>query len=58
MFFPEARVRVFLHGQPVDMRKSFDGLIALTRRALGQDPLSGHVYVYVNRRGDHLKALY
>jgi transposase len=58
MFFPEARVRVFLHGQPVDMRKSFDGLIALTRRALSQDPLSGHVYVYVNRRGDHLKALY
>ena len=58
MFFPEARVRVFLHGQPVDMRKSFDGLIALTRQGLGQDPLSGHVYVYVNRRGDQLKALY
>ena len=52
MFFPEARVRVFLHGQPVDMRKSFDGLIALTRQGLGQDPLSGHVYVYVNRRGN------
>ena len=58
MFFPEARVRVFLYGQPVDMRKSFDGLIALTRQGLGQDPLSGHVYVYVNRRGDQLKALY
>jgi transposase len=58
MFFPEARVRVFLYGQPVDMRKSFDGLIALTRRGLGQDPLSGHVYAYVNRRGDRLKALY
>ncbi len=58
MFFPEARVRVFLHGQPVDMRKSFDGLIALTRQGLGQDPLSGRVYVYVNRRGDRLKALY
>ena len=52
MFFPEVRVRVFLHGQPVDMRKSFDGLIALTRQGLGQDPLSGHVYVYVNRRGN------
>jgi transposase len=58
MFFPEARVRVFLYGQPVDMRKSYDGLIALTRQGLGQDPLSGHVYVYVNRRGDQLKALY
>jgi len=40
------------------MRKSFDGLIALTRRGLGQDPLSGHVFVFVNRRGSHLKALY
>jgi transposase len=58
MFFPEARVRVFLYGEPVDMRKSFDGLIVLTRRGLGQDPLSGHVFVFVNRRGSYLKALY
>ena len=58
MFFPESRVRVFLHGQPVDMRKSFTGLIALSKRALGQDPLSGHLFVFVNRRGDYLKALY
>ena len=58
MFFPEARVRVFLYGQPVDMRKSFDGLIALTRRGLGQDPLSGHVFAFVNRRGSYLKPLY
>lgn len=41
MFFPEGRVRVFLHGRPVDMRKSFTGLIALTQQALAQDPLSG-----------------
>jgi len=58
MFFPEGRVRVFVHGRPVDMRKSFTGLIALTKRALGQDPLSGHLFVFVNRRGDYLKALY
>lgn len=58
MFFPEGRVRVFVHGAPVDMRKSFTGLIALTRRVLGQDPLSGHLFVFVNRRGDYLKALY
>jgi len=43
---------VFLHGQPVDMRKSFTGLIALTKRALGQDPRSGHLFVFVNRRGN------
>ena len=58
MFFPEGRVRVFVHGHPVDMRKSFTGLIALTKRVLGQDPLSGHLFVFVNRRGDYLKALY
>ncbi len=41
MFFPEGAVRVHVYGQPVDMRKSFDGLYALTRQALGCDPLSG-----------------
>lgn len=58
MFFPEGRVRVFVHGRPVDMRKSFIGLVALTKRALRQDPLSGDLFVFVNRRGDYLKALY
>jgi transposase len=58
MFFPEGRVRVFVHGRPVDMRKSFTGLIALTQQALVQDPLSGHLFVFVNRRGDYLKILY
>ncbi len=52
MFFPEARVRVFVHGRPVDMRKSFTGLIALTKHALGQDPLSGHLYTSINRQLD------
>ena len=32
MFFPEGQVRVFLYGKPVDMRKSFTGLYALTKR--------------------------
>lgn len=58
MFFPEGRVRVFVHGRPVDMRKSFTGLIALSKQALAQDPLSGNLFVFVNRRGDYLKALY
>jgi transposase len=58
MFFPEGQVRVFLYGRPVDLRKSFTGLYALTKNALGQDPLSGHLFVFVNRRGDYLKCLY
>ncbi len=58
MFFPEVQVRVFLYGRPVDMRKSFTGLYALAKQAMGQDPLSGHLFVFVNRRGDYLKCLY
>ncbi len=58
MFFPEGRIRVHLYGQPCDMRKSYDGLSALTRHALGCDPLDGSLYVYVNRRGTQLKCLY
>lgn len=58
MFFPEGRIRVFLYGQPTDMRKSFDGLQALTRHAMGQDPLNGSLYVFVNRRGAQMRVLY
>lgn len=58
MFFPEGRVRVFLYGQPVDMRKSYDGLYALARDGLKQDPLSGHLFAFVNRRATQMKVLY
>ena len=58
MFFPEGQVRVYLYGSPCDMRKSFDGLIALTKNAMGKNPLSGHLFVFVNRRGNYLKSLY
>jgi len=58
MFFPEGGVRVFVYGQPTDMRKSFDGLYALVRNALRQDPLSGALYVFINRRGNQTKILY
>lgn len=58
MFFPEGTVRVHVYGRPVDMRKSFDGLYALTRHALGLDPLSGALCVFINRRGSQIKVLY
>jgi transposase len=58
MFFPEGQIRVFLYGQPADMRKSFDGLQALTRHAMSQDPLNGSLYVFVNRRGAQIRVLY
>ncbi len=51
-------VRIYLAGQPADMRRSFDGLAALVRDFLGADPLSGHLFVFRNKRGDRLKLLY
>ncbi len=58
MFFPEGQVRIYLYGAPCDMRKSFNGLVALTKNTMKLDPLSGHLFVFVNRRGNYLKALY
>lgn len=58
MFFPEGQVRVHVYGRPTDMRQSFDGLYALTRQELGQDPLSGRLFVFINRRATQMKVLY
>ena len=58
MFFPEGQVRVFVYGEPVSMRFSFDGLYALARNAMQQDPLSGHLFTFINRRATQLKVLY
>ena len=58
MFFPESRIRIFVYGEPVDMRKSYDGLYAIAKQAMGQDPTSGHLFVFINRRGNMLKSLY
>jgi transposase len=51
-------VRIFLATAPADMRRGFDSLAALTTSVLAQDPLSGHLFVFRNRRGDRLKILY
>ena len=58
MFFPESQVRVWLYARPTDMRKSYDGLSALVKNQLLEDPLSGQIFIFVNRRRSHLKALY
>jgi len=58
MFFVEGQIRVHLYGQPADMRKSYDGLQALVRHAMGREPLDGGLYVFVNRRGSQMKCLY
>ena len=53
-----AAVRVYLAREPADMRKSFDGLAALVAGPLELDPLSGHLFVFLNKRRDRIKVLY
>lgn len=51
-------VRIYVAVEPTDMRKSFDGLAMLARHVLGQDPLSGYLFVFFNRTGDRCKVLW
>ena len=50
-------VRVYLGAGATDMRKAIDGLRALVRDALAEDPFSGHLFVFANRRRDRIKIL-
>jgi transposase len=51
-------VKIFAAVEPVDARKSFDGLSAVVRDSLGGDPMNGHLYVFINRRGDVAQILF
>jgi len=51
------KLRIWLCTGPSDMRKGFDTLAPLAEQATGQDPASGHLFVFRNRRGDNLKWL-
>ena len=57
MLNPTLAGRIWLCTQPTDMRCSFDGLSARVRRHLGEDPTSGHWFVFINRRRSLLKIL-
>jgi len=49
--------RYFFYRPPTDMRKSFNGLSGLVRSELGANPISGDVFIFVNRRRDRIKLL-
>lgn len=50
--------RVLAYRRPVDMRKFFDGLVGLVQNTLRDDPLSGAMFVFTNRRRTLVKAVY
>lgn len=50
--------RILAYSIPVDMRKSFTGLILLAKRELGEDPLSGILFVFINKRRNYLKSIF
>ena len=51
------QVSVYAYGGPVDMRKGFDGLTGLVEQELGRDPLSGDLFLFVNRDRRRAKVL-
>ena len=51
-------MRVFVAVAPIDMRKSFDGLANAAQSVIEQDPLSGHLFAFFNRRRTMIKAVY
>lgn len=57
MFFGNRPRRILAYREPVDMRKSFDGLVGVVRSVLEEDPLGGTLFVLFNRRGNYLKLV-
>jgi transposase len=55
-FTPEAR-RIWAYSKPVDLRQSIDGLVGVVKSVLEEDPLSGSLFVFGNRRGNYVKRV-
>ena len=57
MFALPSSVRIYVASEATDLRRGFDGLSALTRSVIGADPMSGHLFVFINRRRNRIKIL-
>ena len=57
MLMLPASVRIFVAAEAVDLRRGHDGLAAATRSLIHENPLSGHVFVFLNRRRNRVKLL-
>jgi transposase len=53
-----ARVSIFVAAEPLDLRKSFDGLAGVVKEVLRNDPLSGALFLFFNRAADRVKMLW
>jgi len=49
--------RYFLYREATDMRKSFDGLCGLVQSRLGKNPMSGDLFIFINKRRNRIKLL-
>ena len=58
MFSFPNKTKVYLAVKPVDMRKSFNGLWSEASEQLKEDPFSGALFVFTNKRHDRIKVLY
>ncbi len=53
-----SNIRYFLCSQFVDMRKGFDGLSGIVRNNMKQDPISGDLFIFINKTRTHIKLLF
>lgn len=58
MWLGESPVKIWLCRQSTDMRKSFDGLVALVKNQMQRNPLTGDLFVFFNRKRTYVKILY
>lgn len=58
MFSLNSSDRFLLYTEATDMRKGFDSLCGIVRNQLGEDPLSGQVFIFINRRRNSMKLLH
>ena len=58
MILDDKARRIFAFSEPIDMRKSFDGILSIVESGFKQDPLSGDIFVFVNRSSNYLKCIF
>ena len=57
MFLSSSPKGLLAYSEPVDMRKSFTGLVSVVQSVLREDPLSDCLFIFFNRRGNYMKLV-